>query len=108
MKAAVAIAVALTAGIGGFLAWVYTSESTDCYASFNSPEAAERAAAIAQAAGFEAEVDERARQTAVTFSDGETGDDAAAFREAFGQLVEVEDGTLGHPGNGCLERGMLD
>jgi hypothetical protein len=40
----------------------------------------------------------------VTFSDGETGDDAQEFRRTFRALVERENGQLGHPGGGCLER----
>jgi hypothetical protein len=48
------------------------------------------------------------QRIAVTFSDGETGDDAKTFRATFRWLVEQADGALGHPGGGCLERSPLN
>ena len=95
-------------------------EYTNCYAHFDSPEAAERAASVARAAGFGADVEEDemdsrrptspgGRGVSVTFSDGETGDDARKFRAVFHELVDQEGGQLGHdPGNGCLERPLWD
>src|SRR5829696_1031829 len=87
---------------GGVLLYAYVaSEYTECFGSFGSPEAAERAAGAARDAGFDADVE---RKSAVTFESPETGNDAGEFRRVFHQILEREGGTFGHPGGGCLER----
>jgi hypothetical protein len=119
MKIALAFAgllAFLALAVGLFLAWGHTS-STSCFGSFDSRQAAVRAALIMEAAGHDAEVEpsgprerhpesQGGRQTAVTFSDGETGEDARAFREAFEDAVERENGVGGQ--GGCTERTPFD
>lgn len=89
MKAAIKLLGALSLLAVGmvlaFLAFIH-SDSTDCYAVFDSPGMAGRATALGFAAGF-GDVNARDRggpagRIAVTFSDGETGDAAAALRIA--------------------------
>lgn len=90
--------------VGGFWASI-TSEHTSCSAGFESREAAARAAERARSAGFDVEEEEAgsgprrptslfAHEIGVRFSDGETGDDAAAFREAV-QRIADEEGAVG-------------
>jgi hypothetical protein len=110
-------ALLLISVIGGFFACSSsTPEFSQCFASFETREAAERAASVASDAGFDAEVEADtpfadqpnspgARQISVTFSDGATGDDAAEFRRVFHSVVAEENGKFGHPNRGCLERG---
>jgi hypothetical protein len=99
------MSLALLAGAvvgAGVLLYAYlTSEYTECFGSFDSPEAAERATDEARSAGFDAYVE---RRSAVTFESPETGNDAGEFREVFHRILEREGGTFGHPGGGCLER----
>jgi hypothetical protein len=118
--AAVAILLVILLALGGvlgFLAYI-RSERTDCFASFDSHDAAERAAVLGRAAGFD-DVDVEAsgskarrptspgaRAISVTFSDGETGDDAASLRERFQEIVVQEDGEFSDPS--CTERSRSD
>jgi hypothetical protein len=68
-------------------------------------------------AGYDAEVEpsgprerhpesQGGRQISVTFSDGETGEDAREFRETFEEVVVRENG-VGEQG-GCTERTPFD
>jgi hypothetical protein len=93
-------------------------EHTDCHSTFDSSAAAERAASVARAAGFSADVEESgsearrptsigARDIAVTFSDGETGDDAADFRMAVNRLIVEGDGRPTRLEAGCYETPLL-
>ncbi len=81
-----------------------SSDYTDCYAIFQSRAAAERAADEADKIGFVPDVDHRRSESAVTFHSGESGADAQERRRVFGDFVRRHEGTLGHPGDGCLER----
>ncbi len=60
MKIALAVGAALLAlvavAIGAFLAWGH-SEFTNCYAAFDSRQAADRAASAAREAGHDADVE---------------------------------------------------
>lgn len=93
--------------VGLMLAAFANSESTTCYGIFGSGDAAGRAAQAGREAGFDTEHDYRGTRSLVTFTTGESGDDADESRRAFGAIVARERGRLGHPGDGCLERGRL-
>jgi hypothetical protein len=97
--------VVVVLGIGAILgAYVFGwGKYTNCYADFQTAEAAERVASVARAAGFSADVEESgplarrpsslgARGISVILSDGETDADAATFRMIFERLVRAEDG----------------
>jgi hypothetical protein len=99
------VAIAALAGAGYFL---LTSQFTECYGSFKTEEAAERAADAAEDAGLGASVGHRPTNSAVTFDTGETGADAAEDRETFREVLRQEDGELAHPGDGCVERGSFE
>lgn len=104
------LAVTVLAVIGLLLTaiaglYIYaSSDYTVCYAIFESRGAAERAADEAGEIGFDADVDHRRSESAVTFQSGESAADAEEQRRAFADFVRRHDGTLGHPGDGCLER----
>ncbi len=107
--AIVVVAVGLVVSAGVALYLYADSEFTLCYGIFKSRAAAERAAEAGRDAGFDdAQVDHRADGSAVTFESGETGDDASESRRTFREIVTRERGTLGHPGDGCLERKPLE
>lgn len=80
----------------GLIFWGASSESTECFASFKTPEAADRAASMASDLGYDSAADERDRRTYVRFESGETGDDAKDFRSDFLRIMDAEDGTLAH------------
>ena len=101
-----AVGLAVIAVVG-FYFWA-SAEFTECYGSFESREAAERAADRAEDAGLGTDVDHRRSESAVTFDTEETGDDAREARQAFREIIKVENGRLGHPGNGCLERAAFE
>jgi hypothetical protein len=119
MRVAFAVLLAAVVVVVGFFAYL-ASEFTDCYAAFDTREAAERAAAAGRAVGFDTEVEasgprerrprsEGARRIAVTFSNGETGDDAEELRAAFGLIVKRAGGVLLHEGGGgCTENSPAD
>lgn len=86
--------------VGGAVVARAQSEYTDCYATFGSDDAAERAADRMEEAGFNTDVD----RGSVTFTSGETGGDARGFRNRFYEVVREGRGSLGHSGNGCIER----
>lgn len=110
-----AIAGAATLGVvvvaGYFL---LTSQFTECYGSFKTRAAAERAADAAEDAGLDASVDHHPAEDglpaewAATFDTGETGGDATEDRETFREVLKQEEGELGHPGDGCIERGSFE
>ena len=100
--------IVLVASLGGLLVVYANSESTTCYGIFRSGDAAGRAADAARDAGFDTDLEDRGSRSAVTFVTGETGDDAREARQRFRTIVKRERGELGHPGNGCLERGPFD
>lgn len=120
MKLFSTVGVALALGFGGLwadhlLGW---GEYTDCYAAFDSRAAADRAAASARALWFSTDVeadgpDARratspgARAISVTFSDGETGEDAATFRVAVNRIIVDEGGKPERPGVECYEKSWL-
>ena len=97
--------IAVLAGVGYFL---LTSQFTECYGSFKTRGAAERAASVAEDAGLGASIDHRRAESAVTFETGETGADAARDRETFREVLEQEGGELAHPDDGCVERGSFE
>ncbi|HVL94761.1 MAG TPA: hypothetical protein VM266_02770 [Solirubrobacteraceae bacterium] len=101
----VLVGVVVAAGIGA-TAWV-NSEFTWCYARFDSRARAEAALAEVRRTAPDADMalERRGRRVSVTFESGESGRDAEAFRRAFRPAVRRQGGTLGHPGDGCLERG---
>lgn len=74
---------------------------------FGSGDAAGSAAQAGREAGFDTEHDYRGTRSHVTFTTGESGDDADERRRTFGAIVARERGRLGHPGDGCLERGRF-
>jgi hypothetical protein len=112
------VTILAVGGVLAFMAWI-RSESTSCFAGFASHGAAERAAALGRAAGFDdVEVEapgHKARQPtspgaraiSVTFSDGETGDDASGLRERFQEIVIQEDARYGDQDE-CQERSLSD
>jgi hypothetical protein len=88
-----------------FIAYSNT-EFTQCFGSFESVASAERAAEQMEDQGFDADLGVAGRpQESVIFESGETGGDAAEFREAFWDTLEREGGKSGHGRTGCLERG---
>lgn len=101
---AIGAAVVLVAA-GGFYAYGQ-QEYTNCYATFKTEEAAERAADSVRDAGFDAEIDSPG---SVTFSSGETGADAREFRATFREVLRREGGAPAHDGGGgCLERQFFE
>jgi hypothetical protein len=119
MRVIVAALLAVVVVVVGFFAYLGT-ESTYCYAAFDAREAAERAGAAGRAVGFDTEVEpsgprerrrwsEGGRRIAVTFSNGETGDDAEELRAAFGLIVKRAGGGVAHEGGGgCTEISPAD
>jgi hypothetical protein len=115
MKIALAIAapIVLSAiAIVAFLGYL-ASEHTNCFADFATREAADRAAHAAREAGHDADViprgpreRKRGSRIAVTFSDGETGDDAKGFRRTVAEIAERE-GSPFNPKH-CVERSRFD
>ncbi len=97
------VVVGLAAGCVAALYAYVNAEFTACYGIFPSRQAAERAADAARARGLDPEVDHRQTDSAVTFTTGETGNDARKARQAFREIVRRQ-GRLGHPDGGCLER----
>lgn len=99
-------ALVLVAG-AAFWAWA-SSEFTWCYARFESDRDAEAALRdireAAPGAGVDMAAERRGARVSVTFESGESGRDARAFRRAVRPAVSARGGTLGHPGDGCLER----
>lgn len=103
------VLVALIAtGAIGLIAWA-NSEFTECYASFSSEADAEAAAdelrEAAPGLGIDLDNERRGGGVATTFSTGASGDDARPLTDAFRPAVRAQRGKLGHPGEGCLERG---
>jgi hypothetical protein len=96
--------VALTGATYSLLA----SDFTECYGSFETREAADRAADAAEEAGLGASVDHRPTESAVTFDTGVTGTDATEDRKTFREVLKQEGGELAHPGDGCVERGSFE
>jgi hypothetical protein len=94
--------------LGGTGYFLLTSQFTECYGSFKTREAAESAAEAAEDAGLGASVDHRPAESAVTFETGETGADATEDRETFREVLEQKGGELGHPDDGCVERGSFE
>jgi hypothetical protein len=103
----VLVAVA-AAGAIGFMAWA-NSEFTECYALFSSESDAEAVAdELRQAAphlGIDLDNERRGGEVATTFSTGASGEDARPLTRAFRSAVRAHGGKLGHPDEGCLERG---
>jgi len=96
----VAAAVLLVGG--GYL--YVNHDYTECFAGYETKQAAERAAEDGRDAGFDVTVERRSEWSAImTF--GETGDDARDDRARFREILDETGGELGHPGEGCLERG---
>jgi hypothetical protein len=94
----------LAAGAVALMAWG-NSEFTDCYARFSSEADAE---AVADDLGdVDVDIERRDGEFAATFTTGESGEDARSLRRAFRSAVLAQDGELGHPGDGCLERGPI-
>jgi hypothetical protein len=106
---ALLVLVALVAaGAIGLLAWA-SSEYTECYALFSRESDAEAVADdLREAApGLDVDVDseQRGGRQVATFSTGASGEDARPLIRAFRPAVRAHDGELGHPDDGCLERG---
>jgi hypothetical protein len=98
----------VAAGAAGLMAWA-NSEFTWCYARFDSQSEAQAALRsirdAAPDAGVDMDTEQRGRRTSATFKSGASGLDAQPFRRAFRPSVREQGATLGHPGDGCLERG---
>lgn len=93
----------------GVVLYIYAgTEYTVCYGTFESRDAAKRAADAGRNAGLDVEVDHRATESTVTFESGETGEDAGGARRTFRAILRRERGSPGHPGGGCLERQPFD
>ena len=108
---AIVVLVALVAaGAAGLMAWG-SSESTWCYARFDSQAEAEAALRslrdAAPDAGVDMDTERRGKRISATFESGATGGDAQAFRRAFRPAIREQGATVGHPGDGCLERGPV-
>jgi hypothetical protein len=104
------VVIVALAGAGYF--WL-TNEFTECYGVFKTREAAERAADAGRDEGLGASVHatghpNRPKESAVTFDTDETGADAAGDRETFREVLKQEGGELGHPSDGCVERGSFE
>ena len=97
----------VAAGAIGFMAWA-NSEFTECYALFSSESDAEAVAdelgRTAPGLGIDLDSERRRRKVAATFRTGASGEDARPLTRAFPPAVRAHGGTLGHPGEGCLER----
>lgn len=110
---------AIVLGVAGLYAWM-TSEFTDCFANFESLEAAEQVALTARFAGFDGfEVEDAgpgARDhesqgggnISVTITTGESGSEATPLQLSFRRLVRAQDGNFGHPDGGCLAKTYYD
>ena len=85
------------------------SEFTECFALLSSESDAEAVADelrdAAPGLGIELEHERRAGAVATTFSTAASGAAARPLTEAFRSAVRAHGGELGHPGDGCLERG---
>ena len=117
--AVVAVAAIIVAvAVAVFYASIHI-DSTSCFAAFESHTAAERAGERARTAGIEVDVESPgsgarrsnsrgARAISVSFHTGETGDDAAPFRETVRQIAKQE-GAIREPVViGCSERSAAD
>lgn len=94
------VVMGVLVALGGALVLYMSQEFTECFATFRTDASAERGAGTMRDAGHDADVDDGT----VTFSSGETGDDARDFRERFAAVVRDERAELAHAGNGCVER----
>jgi hypothetical protein len=85
------------------------SEFTECYALFWSESDAEAVAdelrKAAPGLGIDLDNERRGGEVATTFSTGASGEDARPLTRAFRPAVRAHGGELGHPGEGCLQRG---
>jgi hypothetical protein len=103
-----AVIVVLAGAVGALFAFGGGSTTTNCFALFSSPAAADAAARAGDDGGFSVSVDHREKVSAVIFRTGETGDDAEEARRDFRGIVRQHGGELGHPDGGCLEGGLGD
>lgn len=103
------IVVALVGSLGiAFSVWA-DREYTECYGVFPSADAAARAENAAAEAGLGTrDGDRKGAEAAVIFESDETGDDGRQAGQTFREIVEGEQGRLGHPGDGCLELPRYD
>lgn len=102
-KVVAGLAVAAVLLAVAFHFWA-NHEYTECFAAYETKDAAERSADAGRDVGFDASV-ERRTGWVVVFSFGETDGDAQDERAKFGEILDESNGALGHPGDGCLERG---
>jgi hypothetical protein len=104
----VVLVAVVAAGAIGFMAWA-SSDFTECYALFSSESDAEAAAdelrEAAPGLGIDLDNERRGGRVATTFSTGASGEDARPLARAFRPAVRAHSGELGHPGEGCVERG---
>jgi hypothetical protein len=111
MKWGPALLLMLLAVAAASFAARINSESTACYGRFESPADAEavKRQIEAKAPGIDLDMDSEKRggKVSVTFRSGESGSDAEELRRAFRPAVRAHGGKLGHPGDGCLERGFF-
>jgi hypothetical protein len=117
MKIASGLAtLAVLIAIVAFLGYL-SSEHTSCFTDFATREAADRAASAGREAGHDADLEpsgpnerkrssQGGRRIAVTFRDGETGEDAKDFRRTVAETAERE-GVSFNP-NHCIERSRFD
>ena len=109
-RLAVVLAIAAGAAAIAFGAlWAYASaEFTECNATFRSAEHASAAASELEALDHDTDVTKGNSHVSIAVQDGETGDDAAAFRADFERVVRSEGGTLSPTGGLCFERPRFD
>jgi hypothetical protein len=70
-----------------------------CYSQFDTQEAAELAARMGWAAGYQTEIEPRNKHVFVTFYGGS--------HDPFAQIVRQNDGRFAHPG-GCTTKALGD
>jgi hypothetical protein len=103
--AAISLLVVVAIGVWYMLAM---RESTECFARFDSESEADAAIAEALAARIDVEIGPHNQRDLVTFSSGETAEDARRFEADTFSIVESHDGKLSHPGGCTISSGLGD
>jgi heme exporter protein D len=102
-----AVGVALAAMVALLVATV-TGHHTDCYADFRSKEDAERVLAASSTEGLDdTDLIANRHHASLDFFSGETGGDAAEFRQTVKHLVRSGGGHM-EKNTPCIERPYFD